>query len=137
MPGMSTDSIDVPIPSHAGLGWAALILGALCIPITAYLGVHSLAVSLPVFGLWFFLPVILLAIVLGIIASRSAHGVAGAALGVAALVLCLTFVIVDRWYGPDVRAQVRAPSVPAGPPIDLQKLLKLSEPPPPATRPAP
>ena len=33
-----------------------------------------------------------------------------AVLGVAALVLCLTFVVVDRSYGPEIRAQLRAPA---------------------------
>lgn len=124
---MPTDSTDTPIPSHAGLAWAALILGALSVPLTAYLGVQSLAVSLPVFGLWFFLPIIVLAIILGIFASRAPHGVAGAALAVVALLLCLTFVVVDRSYGPQIRAQVRPPpgsAAGAAGPIDLERLLK-------------
>src|SRR5262249_52330103 len=103
---------------------AAVILGAACVPLTAYLGCKSLAVSLPVFGLWFFLPVIAIAIGMGAFASRSAQGVAGAALGVAALVMGLTFVVVDRSYGPQIRAQLRAGASRASQ-VDIEQLLKL------------
>jgi hypothetical protein len=125
MPDPSALSPETPIPSQAGLGWAAMLLGATCIPAAAYLGVQSLSVSLPVFGLWFFIPVVVLAIVLGMLGSRTAHGVAGAALGVAALLLCLSFVIVDRLYGAEIRSQNRivAPSLPPG--LNLDQLMKL------------
>src|SRR5438552_2637968 len=127
MTSMSERSETV-VPWRAGLAWAAMILGAMCVPVSAYIGVHSLAVSLPVFGVWFFLPVVGLAILMGIFASGSAQGAAGAALGVAALVLCLTFVVVDRSYGPEIRAQLRAPaSDGARVPIDIERLLRLAE----------
>ncbi len=113
------------IPAHAGLALAAMILGAICIPLAAYLGVQCLAVSLPVFGLWFFLPVVVLAIVLGMLGARSAHGVAGAALGVAALLICLSFILIDRAYGPEMRAQSKAASPnPAAQKLD--QLLKMT-----------
>jgi hypothetical protein len=112
------------IPTHAGIGLAALILGTACLPLTAYLGCRSLVVSLPVFGLWFFLPIIAIAIGMGAFASRSAQGVAGAALGVVALVMCLMFVVVDRSYGPQIRGQVRGGASPASQ-VDIEQLLKL------------
>jgi hypothetical protein len=113
------------IPAHSGIGLAALVLGTACLPLTAYLGCKSLAVSLPVFGLWFFLPVITISIGMGAFASRSAQGVAGAALGVTALVICLTFVVVDRSYGPQIRGQLRGGASPASSRIDIEQLLKL------------
>jgi hypothetical protein len=117
---------ETTIPTHPGLALAALILGALCVPVAAYVGVQSLAVSLPVFGVWFFLPVVVLAIGLGMFAAHDARGVAGAALGVAALLVCLTFVLVDRLYGPEIRAQLRAAAAaPATPPINLEQLMKV------------
>jgi hypothetical protein len=113
------------IPTHTGIGLAAVILGTACLPLTAYLGCKSLAVSLPVFGLWFFLPVIAIAIGMGAFASRSAQGVAGAALGVAALVMCLTFVVVDRSYGPRIRGQLRGDGASPASQVDIEQLLKL------------
>ena len=83
-----------------------------------------MAVSLPVFGLWFFLPVIVLAIVLGMLSSRTAHGVAGAALGVAALLICLCFTLADRMYGAEIRAQLKPPAQ-AVPGLKLDQLLKM------------
>jgi hypothetical protein len=121
------------IPTHAGVGLAALILGTACLPLTAYLGCKSLAVSLPVFGLWFFLPVIAMAIAMGAFASRCAQGVAGAALGVAALMMCLTFVVVERSYGPQIRGQLRGAENPASQ-VDIEQLLKLGAS---ATQPSP
>jgi len=112
------------IPAHAGLAMAAMMLGALCIPLAAYLGIQCLAISLPVFGLWFFLPVVVLAIVLGMFGARSAHGVAGAALGVVALLICLSFILIDRAYGPEIRAQLKA--APPNPAVqNLDQLLKM------------
>ena len=134
MPDPSTPPpLDPPIPTQTGLGLAALILGALCVPLAAYLGVHSLAVSLPVFGIWFFLPVVVLAIALGMLSSQHHRGVAGAALGVAALLVCLSFVAVDRMYGPGIRQQL-APSPAAQPGLRMEDILKLTGPPP-ATQP--
>jgi hypothetical protein len=117
---------DAPIPAQAGLGWAAMVLGAVCIPVAAYLGVQCLAVSLPVFGIWFFLPVVVLAIVLGMVAARTPQGVAGAALGVGALVVCLSFVLVDRIYGPSIREQIKNASAPTPAALKLDQLLKLT-----------
>lgn len=118
-------STEPSIPTHTGLAYAAIILGAICIPIAAYLGIQSLAVSLPIFGLWFFLPVVVLAIVLGMLGARSAHGVAGAMLGVAALLICLSFIVIDRAYGPEIRSQskINSPN-PAAQKLD--QLLKMS-----------
>lgn len=118
-------STEPLIPTQTGLAYAAIILGAICIPIAAYLGIQSLAVSLPIFGLWFFLPVVVLAIVLGMLGARSAHGVAGAMLGVAALLICLSFIVIDRAYGPEIRSQskINSPN-PAAQKLD--QLLKMS-----------
>lgn len=131
---------DAPIPAQAGLGWAAMVLGALCIPVSAYLGIHCLAVALPVFGIWFFLPVVVLAIVLGMVAARSPQGVAGATLGVGALLVCLSFVLVDRMYGSTIREQIKNASGPPPAALKLDQLLKLTANPPggqvkPATQP--
>ena len=89
-----------------------------------YLGVQCFAVSLPVFGLWFFLPVVVFAIVLGMLASRTSQGVAGATLGVAALLICLCFTLADRLYGSDIRAQLK-PTTPAASGLKLDQLLKM------------
>jgi hypothetical protein len=121
-----TAPVESPIPVHAGLGLAALVLGGVSIPVAAFLGVHCLVVSLPVFGLWFFLPVIVMAIALGMLAARSAQGVAGATLGVAALVLCVSFVLIDRSYGADIRAQLRPASAPSPSIMKLDQLMKMT-----------
>ena len=121
-------SPETPIPSQAGLGWAAMLLGATCIPAAAYLGVQALSVSLPVFGLWFFLPVVVMAIALGMLGSRTSQGVAGAALGVAALLLCLSFVVVDRMYGAEIRAQTKVASPAPPPAFNFEQLLKMQGP---------
>ena len=118
-------TLGAPIPTHAGIGLAAVILGTACLPLTAYLGCKSLAVTLPVFGLWFFLPVIAVAIGMGAFAARSAHGVAGAALGVVALVMCLMFVMVERSYGPQIRGQLRGGGASPASQVDIEQLLKL------------
>ena len=125
MPETISTSAEPLIPAHAGLGLAAMILGALCIPVAVYLGVQSLAVALPVFGIWFFLPVVIAAIVIGMLGARSAHGVAGAVLGVAALLVCLSFILVDRAYGPEIRAQSKVISTPSAA-QKLDQLLKMS-----------
>ena len=115
---------DAPIPTQTGLGLAAVVLGALCLPVSAYLGVQCLSVSLPVFGLWFFLPVVVLAIVLGMLAARTPQGIAGATLGVAALLMCLSFTLVERMYGSEIRAQVRSESPPPAS-LKAEQLMKL------------
>ena len=125
---------ETELPVHTGAGLAAVILGAACVPCAVVVGLASLAVSLPTFGVWWFLPVVAVAIMLGMFAARTRTGVAGAALGVAALLICLLFVLVDRSYGPDIRAQLRPPTA-AAPNLKLEQLLKSL--PPAATRPAP
>jgi hypothetical protein len=117
-------SLDAPIPTQTGLGLAAVVLGAICLPVSAYLGVQCLSISLPVFGLWFFLPVVVLAIVLGMLAARTPQGIAGAVLGVAALLTCLSFTLVERMYGPEIRAQIRSESA-APPSLKAEQLMKL------------
>ena len=99
------DSTPQSIPVHDGVGLAAVILGAAAVPSAVIVGLASLSVELPVFGVWWFLPVVAAAIGLGIFAARTTHGVAGATLGVVALVVCLVFVVVDRSYGPGIRGQ--------------------------------
>ena len=128
MPETIPASVEPLIPAHARIGLAAMILGALCIPVAVYLGIQSLAVSLPVFGIWFFLPVVIVAIVIGMLGARSAQGVAGALLGVAALLVCLSFILVDRVYGPEIRAQSKVLSTPSTPSAaqKLDQLLKMS-----------
>ena len=116
-------SDESTIPAHAGLGLAAVILGAVCLPLVAYVGMKSFVVALPVFGLWFFLPVVVLAIVLGMLASRTAKGIAGATLGVAALLLCLCFTFADRMYGPQIRAQLKPAQ--AAPGLNVDQILKM------------
>jgi hypothetical protein len=142
----SAQTDEATIPTRSGLGLAALVLGGLCVPVAAYIGVQSLAVSLPVFGVWFFLPVVVIAIALGMFAAHDGRGVAGAALGVAALVVCLSFVLVDRMYGAEIRAQLRANAAPAGATpagINLEQLMKMANRPAggggagPASRPGP
>jgi hypothetical protein len=115
------------IPVQAGMGLAAVILGALCIVLSIFVGIESLMIALPVFGVWFLLPLPLLAIVLGMLASRSASGVAGSVLGVIALLICLGFVVVDRIDGADIRAQIGHPaanSLPAG--LSMDQLMKFT-----------
>src|SRR5947209_2681840 len=126
-----TSSTPLPlvpaIPVQAGVGLAAVILGGLCVPLSVYVGVQSLAAPLPTFGVWYFLPVVVAAIALGMFASRTAGGVAGAVLGVVALVICLGFVVVDRLYGPDLRNQlVHQSSIFNGPPagLDPEQLMR-------------
>ena len=128
MSGMSDPthppSPDAPIPTQTGLGLAAVVLGAICLPVSAYLGVQCLSISLPVFGLWFFLPVVVLAILLGMLAARTPQGIAGAILGVAAMLTCLSFTLVERKYGPEIRAQIRVESsAPAS--LKAEQLMKL------------
>src|SRR5437763_14131022 len=96
------------IPLHQGLGLAAAMLGALCIPLSIYVGMHSFAIQLPAFGVWYFLPIVILTIILGMLASHTAQGIAGATLGVVALLICLACILGDRRYGPAIRAQFRA-----------------------------
>jgi hypothetical protein len=115
------------IPVQAGVGLAAVILGALCIVLSIVIGIESLMIALPVFGVWFFLLLPLLAIVLGMLASRSATGVAGSVLGLIALLICLGFVVVDRLDGADIRAQIGHPpanSLPAG--LSMDQLMKFT-----------
>jgi hypothetical protein len=115
------------IPIHAGIGVAAVILGALCVALSIFIGIESLMIALPVFGVWFVLPLPLLTIALGMLASRSASGVAGAVLGVIALFICLGFVVVDRLDGADIRAQLTHPpanSLPSG--LSMDQLMKFS-----------
>jgi hypothetical protein len=122
-----SNSQPANIPTQAGIGLAAVILGALCIALSIFIGIESLMIALPVFGIWFFLPLPLLAIVLGMLASRSASGVAGAVLGVIALLVCLGFVVVDRLDGADIRAHLAHPpasSLPAG--LSMEQLMKLT-----------
>lgn len=122
MPETSSTSLPVAptIPVQSGVGLAAVILGGLCVPLSVYVGVQSLAAPLPTFGVWYFLPVVVAAIALGMFASRTAGGVAGAVLGVAALVICMGFIVVDRLYGPDLRSQLaRQATVTNGPPAGL------------------
>ena len=128
MPRMQSEptAVDAPVPAQAGLAMAALILGAICVPLSAYVGVQSLAVSLPVFGVWFIVPVVIVAMALGTFAARSHLGVAGAALGVAAFLLCMTFFLFDRLYGTDIRAQLRPPSQLRATQIDQATLEQLS-----------
>jgi hypothetical protein len=121
-----TAAIESPVPIQSGVGLAAMILGALCLPTAACLGVACLTVALPVFGLWFFVPVIAFAIVLGMIASRTAQGVAGAILSIAALILCMMFVLVDRSYGPDIRQQLNHSAAPSSSMMKLDQLFKMS-----------
>jgi hypothetical protein len=50
---------------------------------------------------------------------------------VAALLVCLTFVLVDRMYGAEIRLRLRAAAAaPAGPGINLEQLMKLGGRPP-------
>jgi hypothetical protein len=112
---------------QAGIGLAAVILGALSIVLSIFIGIESLMIALPVFGAWFVLPLPLLAVVLGMLASRSASGVAGTVLGVIALFICLGFVVVDRLDGADIRAQLSHPpanSLPAG--LNMDQLMKFT-----------
>ena len=122
-----SNSEPTNIPTQAGIGLAAVILGALCVALSIFIGIESLMIALPVFGIWFFLPLPLLAIVLGMLASRSACGVAGAVLGVIALLICLGFVVVDRLDGAEIRAQLAHPpanSLPAG--LSMDQLMKFT-----------
>ena len=137
MPVNQTETPDLPIPIQAGLSLAAVILAASCVLLSVYVGVQSLAIQLPAFGIWYFLPVVVLAIVLGMLASRTAQGVAAAALGVVALLICMGFIVADRVYGPDIRAQLKSAAAPQMKldQMKLEQLLKMSVPP--ATRPAP
>ena len=114
------------IPVQSGVGLAAVILGAACVPLSVYVGVQALAVSLPAFGIWYFLPVVVAAIALGMFASRTVTGVAGAILGVAALLICMGFIVTDRLYGPDIRSQVARPAASNGLPTGLnpEQLMK-------------
>src|SRR5258708_24862973 len=113
----------IPLPS--GLGLAAVILGALCILLSIYIGVKSFAIQLPAFAVWYFLPVVVLAIVMGMLASRTAQGIAGAALGVVALLICMGFIVGDRMYGPQIRAQLRVTPPPTA---QIEQLLKMTSP---------
>lgn len=125
------------IPVAAGLGLAAVILGGLAIVLAVGVGLASFAVRLPVYGEWYFLPVVAIAIVLGMAAARNAAGVAGAVLGVVAMLVCIGFIVVDRAYGPDIRAQLERPAaqaMPAG--LNLEQLMKMSRPGAPVTQPA-
>src|SRR3982074_952146 len=114
---------DAPIPVQSGLGLACVILGAVCIPLSVYVGMHSFAIELPAFGVWYLLPIVILTIILGMLASRTAQGIAGATLGVVALLICMAFILADRLYGPDIRAQSRtAPPAAQVDPMKLQQL---------------
>ena len=130
MPQTSSTPLAVApaIPVQSGVGLAAVILGGLCVPLSVYIGVQSLAAPLPMFGVWYFLPIVVGAIALGMFASRTAGGVAGAVLGVAALLICMGFIVVDRLYGPDLRSQLTrsAGAVTSGPPagLDPEQLLR-------------
>ena len=129
MPEPSSTSLPVSpaIPVQSGVGLAAVILGGLCVPLSVYVGVQSLAAPLPTFGVWYFLPIVVAAIALGMFASRTAGGVAGAVLGVAALLICMGFIVIDRLYGPDLRGQLAHQSTlsnspPAG--LDPEQLMR-------------
>lgn len=98
-------------PLHRGVGLAAVILGAACVPVAVYVGVQSLAVNLPVFGIWYFLPLTVIAIALGIYASHFPTGIAGAILGVVSLLICMGFIVFDRVEGAELRAQLKQPSI--------------------------
>ena len=105
----SSDS-DTQIPSRLGFGLASVISGAIAILLTGLVGVCGFVVSTPVFLVWFLMPIIIITVILGMIAANNPKGVAGATLGLIAFILAMTFVFVDRMYGPDIRAQLTAQS---------------------------
>lgn len=123
-------------PLHAGLGLAALILGGLAIPLAVVVGIVSFSVALPTYAVWWFVPIVAIAMGLGTFASRTPAGIAGATLGMVALVICLLFVVLDRTQGPEIRAQLHATHGSGEPPIKLDQLLKSLPLTPATTRPA-
>ena len=111
------------IPLQSGIGLASAILGGVLIPVIAFVGIASFFVSIAVNPIWFVMTLAVIAVMLGILSAGTNVGIAGATLGLVGFFFCMTFVFVDRLYGPEIRSQINThPSKSPG--LNLEQLFQ-------------